>query len=97
MNEENNKSINDCADELLEKIATYIDYKLKNCPRIESAIVSKVNSDGTVDVYIPPDAGINFTRISNQSIFQDLKVGDGVKLLLPKGSYIGCWVCGKHQ
>lgn len=63
--------------------------------QLRSATVSRVNDDGTVNVYFPPNDASEFTHISNQSIY-DLQVGDNVELMLKDGSFSNCWVCAKH-
>lgn len=88
---------NKYADDFLDKIEKYIDYKLDGMVKIKSAIVTNINNTGTVDVYFPPDKKNIFTNISNQSIYQDLKIGDGVKIIFSNGNASNCWIIGKHQ
>ena len=89
------KTINDCADSMIEKILDCLKSEMKQTTCLDTAIVSSVNEDGTVDVYFPPDNSKIFTRISNQTPFQ-LQAGDGVELLLKDGSYSNCWIVAKH-
>lgn len=85
------------ADAMLDKIVACVKTELtRSTPRIESAIVTGVNEDGTVDVELPSDEGSGFTRILNQSGFE-LKNGDAVEILLKNGSFNNCWITAKHQ
>ena len=90
-------NFNELSDNLLTQIKNYIDYEINQGVRLDSAIVSKVHTDGTVDIYFPPDKNKIFTKIQNQSIYQDLKPGDGVKVIYENGSESSCWIIGKHQ
>lgn len=90
------------ADEMISVIRTIIKQELGNrglgnnaSSQLASAIVNKVNEDGTVDVYFPPNESSIFTRISNQTSFS-LQVGDSVELMVKDGSFSNCWVCAKH-
>ena len=67
----------------------------RTSPRIESATVTNVNSDGTVDVILPREPETEFTRIQNQTPFE-LREGDSVEIMLKKGSFNNCWVMAKH-
>lgn len=89
------KTINDCADVMIEKILNCFREEMKKSTYLDSAIVSSVNDDGTVNVYFPPDNAKIFTRISNQTPFH-LVPGDSVELLLKNGSYSNCWIVAKH-
>lgn len=60
---------------------------------ITSGIVDQVNTDGTVNVHIPPD-NVIFTGIPNQCPFQ-LSRGDTVKLMKEKGRASNMWVIAK--
>ena len=88
-------NINKYADDLLAKIDACIVERIKNTPQSVSAIVSKVNEDGTVNVYFPPNEKSVFTKIQNQSIY-DLQVGDSVEIVLKDGTYSNCWILAKH-
>ena len=90
-----NNYINDCADDMLGKIVDCVKHEVKTQVAINSAIVDSVNSDGTVNLYFPPDSQSVFTKISNQTPFQ-LQSGDGVEVLLKNGSYNNCWIIAKH-
>jgi hypothetical protein len=59
------KTINDCADSMIEKILSCLRTEMKKATYLDSAIVSSINEDGTVNVYFPPDSSKIFTRISN--------------------------------
>ena len=90
-------NFNELSDNLLTQIKNYIDYEINQGVRLDSAIISKIHSDGTVDIYFPPDKNKIFTKIQNQSVYQDLKPGDGVKVIYENGSESSCWIIGKHQ
>jgi len=87
--------INNCADQMLTRIRLLVDNSLKTVPKFSGAIVDRVNEDGTVNIYFPPDSDIIFTNISNQTPFA-LAAGDSVELTLKNGSYSNCWVSAKH-
>ena len=88
-------AINNCADNMLNKIIQCVKEEMKTSVIVDSAIVSSVNDDGTVNVYFPPDKTNIFTKISNQTPFT-LQSGDGVELLLKDGSFSNCWIIAKH-
>lgn len=90
------QTINKYADTMLNKISQCIAEETKNLPTLSGAKVSSVNTDGTINVYFPPDDTKIFTNISNQTPF-NLQVGDSVELLLKDGSYNNCWIVAKHQ
>lgn len=92
-----NENFNKMADEFLQRIEDYINVKLENGPTVKPAEISKVNLDGTVDVFFPPDKDKLFTKIQNQSIYQDLKQGDQVFLFYPQGNKSSCWICAKFK
>lgn len=91
------------ADEMLLVIRNIIKQELNgkglgtnaSC-QLASAIVNKVNEDGTVDVYFPPNEESIFTRITNQTCFK-LSKGDSVEIMLKNGSFSNCWICAKHE
>ncbi len=93
----NDIDYNKLADTLLSRIKEYIDYEISNGVKTDNAIVSKVNLDGTVDIYFPPNKNKIFTKIQNQSVYQDLMPGDGVVLFYPNGNESSCWIIAKHQ
>lgn len=90
------KQTNAAADKMLAGINTVIQESLKTTPRLTGAIIDRVNEDGTVNVYFPPDRDQIFTNISNQTPFQ-LNKGDSVELLIKNGDYSNCWVAAKHE
>lgn len=90
-------NFNELSDNLLTQIKNYIDYEINQGVRLDSAIVSKVHTDGTVDIYFPPDKNKIFTKVQNQSIYQNLQPGDGVKVIYENGSESSCWIIGKHK
>lgn len=90
------------ADEMLALIRNVIKQELggkglgtSSSAQLASAIVDQVNSDGSVNVYFPPNKESIFTKISNQTPFI-LNPGDSVELMLKNGSFSNCWVCAKH-
>lgn len=85
------------ADEMLNKITRCVQEQLKHTPQIETAIVKKVNLDGTVNISLPTsDRNTVFTRISNQTPFT-LTVGDTVEVIKKTGSWNNCWIIAKHE
>ena len=98
MNENNefNYNYDRYADEMLRRILLCVKQEIKKTsPRIESATVTNVNSDGTVDIILPRESETEFTRIQNQTSFE-LKEGDSVEIMLKKGNFNNCWVTAKH-
>lgn len=98
MNENNefNYNYDGYADEMLRRILLCVKQEIKKTsPRIESATVTNVNSDGTVDIILPRESETEFTRIQNQTSFE-LKEGDSVEIMLKKGNFNNCWVTAKH-
>ena len=84
------------ADLMLDRINTCISDKIsKSVTRLASAIVTKVNSDGSVNIRLPSEDNTEFTKIQNQCPYE-LKVGDAVELTLKNGSFNNCWVSAKH-
>lgn len=95
-NKYNQTETNKYAENFLNKINNCIDNKLKTQLQLRSAVVKRVNTDGTVDVCFPPDDTNLFTKIQNQSVYE-LEVGDSVEILLKGGSFNNCWIIAKHQ
>lgn len=91
-----NQNIDIYADMMINRIVDCINEMMKEVPKIKSAIVESVNEDGTVNVTLPGDLEHIYTKIQNQSIYQDLKVGDMVKLLLEDGSFSNCWIIARY-
>lgn len=87
---------NPLVNKFLKQISKIIDHKLEKLTTVESAIVDQVNLDGTVNLHIPPDSTI-FTNIQNQSIYQDLQVGDCVKVLKQNNKASNMWIIGGHD
>lgn len=84
------------ADLMLDRIDTCINDKIsKNVTRLASAIVTKVNSDGSVNIRLPSEDNTEFTKIQNQCPYE-LKIGDAVELTLKNGSFNNCWVSARH-
>jgi len=94
--ETSKNSLNSSADKMLNEITSVINNAIKYTPRYSGAIVSRVNENGTVNVYFPPDNNTIFTNISNQTPFA-LKEGDSVEIVLKDGSYNNCWIVAKHS
>ena len=90
-----NKALNSSADKMLNGITNVITQSMKSTPKFSGAVISRVNGDGTVNVYFPPDTNNIFTNISNQTPFE-LHEGDSVELVLKNGNYSNCWVAAKH-
>lgn len=91
-----NNDTNKYADLMLDRISQCIKDGTKDLPALSGAIVSSVNTDGTINVYFPPDNNKVFTNLSNQTPFV-LQPGDSVELLLKDGNYNNCWIVAKHQ
>lgn len=92
-----NEDFNKMADEFLQRIKDYIDLKISENCCVRPAEIYRVNSDGTVDIFFPPDKDKLFTKIQNQTIYQNLKPGDQVYLFYPQGNASSCWVCAKFK
>lgn len=60
-----------------------------------SAIVYEVNSDGTCNLYIPPDVKNIVTNIPNKS-GNILNIGDSVELCTKNGKLNNSWIAVKH-
>ena len=90
------KQDNFLVNKFLKQISKIIDHKLEKLTTVESAIVDQVNIDGSVNLHIPPDSTI-FTGIQNQSIYQNLKVGDCVKVLKQHNKASNMWIIGGHN
>lgn len=89
------KGLDDLADLMLGRINSCVDDRTKKSVKIKSAIVTKVNEDGTVNVKLPDDDSDGFSRLQNQSVYE-LNVGDSVEILLKEGSFTNSWVIAKH-
>lgn len=84
------------ADKMIDRIMVCVDDRIKkNSSRVVGAIVTKINSDGTINVKLPSEEEVEFTRIQNQTPFT-LAEGDAVELFLKNGSFSNCWVFAKH-
>ena len=64
-------------------------------PTFVAAIVQKVNADGTVDVYIPPNKDNMVTGVLNKT-GEMLEIGDSVEIETKSGSLSNCWISIKH-
>lgn len=87
---ENNEDI---IKNLFKQINKLIDYKLNKTTQIKSAIVQNINTNGTVDIVVPPDHTV-YHNIQNQSIYQNLNVGDHVKIIKENNSLSNMWIIG---
>lgn len=78
-------------------IEDIIDAKMtkQGITKFVSAVVSKVNTDGSVNVYLPPDKERTISNLLNKS-GEDLKVGDSVELCTKNGKTSNAWVSVKH-
>ena len=95
-NTANEKSMSYYADKMISRIVKCVKDELqRNTSRIETAIVTQVNTNGTVNVSLPADENSKFTNISNQTPFE-LFVGDSVEIMLKNGSFSNCWIIAKH-
>lgn len=93
--EKNNDNINVYADLMLNQIISCVRNMMQDVPKIKSAIVDSINDDNTVNIKLPGNDKV-YTRIQNQSVFQDLIPGDLVKLLLEDGSFSNCWIIARY-
>lgn len=89
------KGLDNLADLMLSRINSCVDDRTKKAVKIKSAVVTKVNDDGTVNVQLPNEDGSGFSRLQNQSVYE-LNVGDSVEILLKEGSFTNSWVIAKH-
>lgn len=64
-------------------------------PTYKAAIVQKINDDGTVDVYLPPNKENLVTNVLNKC-GEILMVNDSVEIATKNGSLTNCWVALKH-
>lgn len=85
------------ADVYIKQMAQIAAQMIKGSPAIVSAIVDSVNSDGSVNVYFPPDNGVIISGIMNESIHQDLVAGNSVMVMKPYGTLTNCWICAKNK
>ena len=78
-------------------IQDIVDSEIKNAgiTTYISAIVQKINDDGTVDVYLPPDKDNLITGIFNRC-GEMLFVGDSVEIATKNGSLSNAWLFVKH-
>lgn len=64
-------------------------------PTYKAAVVQKINEDGTVDVYLPPNKENLVTGVLNKC-GELLFVNDSVEIATKNGSLTNCWVAIKH-
>ena len=84
---------NKLVQKFFKQINKIIDYKLNKLTQIKSAIVHSINQNGTVNLIIPPDKTV-YHNIQNQSIYQNLKVGDNVKIIKENNNLSNMWIIG---
>lgn len=76
-------------------IMTQNSLKKAGITKYVSAIVYEVNSDGTCNLYIPPDVKNIVTNIPNKS-GNTLNIGDSVELCTKNGKLNNSWIAVKH-
>lgn len=94
-NKNKSDNYNRYADDMLNKIEACVQERMKKMPSLETAVVDSVNTDGTINVYFPPNRDSIFTRISNQTPFS-LAPNDTVEIMKKGGSWSNCWIIAKH-
>lgn len=67
----------------------------KGITKFVSAVVKTVNSNGSVDVYLPPDTEKIVSGVLNKT-GENLSVGDSVELCTKNGKTSNAWVSVKH-
>ena len=67
----------------------------KGITKFVSAVVKTVNSDGSVDVYLPPDTEKIVSGVLNKT-GEKLSVGDSIELCTKNGKTSNAWVSVKH-
>lgn len=67
----------------------------KGITKFVSAVVKTVNSNGSVDVYLPPDTEKIISGVLNKT-GEKLSVGDSVELCTKNGKTSNAWVSVKH-
>ena len=95
MDKNRNKNYNRYADEMLSKIDQCVKQRLQKISDLETAVVESINSNGTVNVFFPPNKENIFTNINNQTPFT-LNPGDSVEVMKKFGSWSNCWIIAKH-
>lgn len=70
--------------------------KKAGIPKYVSAIVYGINSDGTCNLYIPPDVKNIVTNVANKS-GNVLNIGDSVELCAKNGCINNAWISIKHK
>ena len=83
------------ADIFIKQIGEIITKATENSPAFVPAIVRSVNTDGTVNVYFPPDTEAVVTHIANHSAEVKLQEGDSVTICKPYGTLSNCWIASK--
>ncbi len=89
-------NLSSSADIMIGRIVDFVDDRIKKSAiRVVGATVTKINTDGTVNVKLPTEESVEFTYIQNQTPFK-LSVGDAVELILKNGTFSNCWILAKH-
>lgn len=89
-------NLSSSADVMIGRIVDFVDDRIKKTAiRVVGATVTKINTDGTVNVKLPTEESVEFTYIQNQTPFK-LSVGDAVELILKNGTFSNCWILAKH-
>ena len=83
--------------EFKKVIEDIIDARLKSygITSFVTAVLTKVNDDGTVNVTIPPDNSRFVNNVLNKSN-ESLSTGDSVELCTKNGRLSNAWVAIKH-
>lgn len=68
----------------------------KGITKYISAIVSAINSDGSVNVYLPPDTTKIVSNVANKT-GEYLNIGDSVELCTKNGKTNNAWIAVKHR
>lgn len=78
-------------------IEDIVDAKMarKGITKFMSAVVKAVNTDGSVDVYLPPDKARIVSNVLNKT-GETLFEGDSVELCTKNGKLSNSWVSVKH-
>ena len=67
----------------------------KGITKFVSAVVKTVNSNGSLDVYLPPDKTKIVSNVINKT-GETLNIGDSVELCTKNGKTSNAWVSVKH-
>lgn len=90
---DNKQSYDSIVKTFFQQISNMVDSKIQKLTQVKSATVHSINTDGTVNIQIPPDTTV-YHNIQNQSIYQDLHIGDNVKIIKEGNSLSNMWIIG---